>query len=109
MTCPKCHASVDGHMYHVPGGQFCRVNNARALWAVRVLDVWRAAAVAPRKRAYEFDEHGDLYVCEWEPFARMGQIRDRYQGKPEAARHAAAQAVFPTLNADVRAKLGECP
>jgi hypothetical protein len=78
-------------------------------WDVRVLDAWRSAVVAPRKRAYEFDEHGRLWICEWHPLARMGQVRDQYDGTPDAARHAAALAVSPSLPEAVRAELGECP
>jgi len=60
---------------------------------VGVLDAWRAAAVVPRKRAYELDEHGVLFLCEWQPFARLGQIRKGFEGNPDAARAAAAKAI----------------
>lgn len=98
---------------HIPVGGTVLQDRARVMarrdWDMRVLDAWRAAAVAPRKRAYEFDERGHLYICEWQPFARMGQVRDKYNGSPGAARHAAALAVFPALPDDKRAELGECP
>ena len=63
----------------------------KALADVRTLDEWRAAAVAPRKRAYEFDENGTLFICEWEPFARMGQVREGFsESTPDEARAKAA-------------------
>lgn len=71
--------------------------DARALWAVRVLDA-----------------HGDYRVTTSEPVLvrvfRGGEKTLRFRGADEdAARLAAAHAVFPSLDETTRAKLGECP
>lgn len=84
--------------------------DARALWAVRVLDAQALAQdlnAPPRPRrqcglwlvAAPFRTPDD-YLVEWRIFNGA---------TPEAARLAAAQAVFPSLPAHVREKLGECP
>jgi hypothetical protein len=87
------------------------IDAARALaqrdWAVRVLDAWARERQA---RGYEVWDGGDG----WEVIGRhMLSEEVEFIGKraptPDAARLAAAQAVYPTLPADVRAKLGECP
>lgn len=82
--------------------------DARALWAVRVLDAWSEKnpddTLAPRYRGEPFtapEIQWEAYIVtsgEWELFP-----------SPDAARLAAAEAVFPELPADVRAKLGERP
>ncbi len=76
--------------------------DARALWSVRVLDAW--AREQHTHHAIEPDEGG------WRVFSLAGGHRCFGSGPtPDAARLAAALAVAPTLPADVRAKLGECP
>ena len=118
---PGCHGT---HLGYGPGAGFCkahydtllmRPSDARALWAVRVLDAW-----AERKPALAFtteffgcaatgvpseDDHSEDWAC----VARNSSAL-RYLGStPDAARLAAADAVFPELPSDVRAKLGERP
>jgi hypothetical protein len=75
--------------------------DARALWAVRVLDAQGDWEMHPGPRV-----HSELSCV----FTGMGTPGACHYGKDaQAARDAAAQAVFPTLHADVRAKLGERP
>lgn len=82
------------------------LDDARALWAVRVLDAW-AWANNERwdMRAYPDDDGEEPHT------ATLGFDEDDYHSAttPDAARLAAAEAVFPTLDAATRAKLGECP
>ncbi len=78
-------------------------------WAVRVLD----AEAADRKRGVPFELHPNSLVPlppdrAWYVFKPYTTI-SFYGPTPDAARLAAALAVFPSLPADVRAKLGECP
>lgn len=102
-------------------------------WAVRVLDAW-ALDLASRQDA-GYPEHwacfpwGDMVTACGEHRGRdcvcgdceslaIREFRATLSGDggqifsgpdPDAARHAAALAVFPTLPAKVRAELGECP
>jgi hypothetical protein len=82
-------------------------------WSVRVLDAWQKAHVmhAEPFRCYApFDLETDAplnWLCTAN--ADDGESRRFLAATPDAARHAAALAVYPTLPADVRAKLGECP
>lgn len=78
--------------------------DARALWAIRALDAWAETA-------------GD-WARGWESCRRPGAFwvtlsdggKQSFHGPtPDAARHAAALAVYTSLPADVRAELGECP
>lgn len=78
--------------------------DARALWAVRVLDAWAG-------------EHGE-YARSWENCRKRGSdwvlLTDggpyMIPGTtPDAARLAAAEAVLPILPAEKRACLGEKP
>lgn len=75
-------------------------------WSVRVLDAWRDIRRQTREmRAVDMKRHTVALHFE----GRADSI-EYYTGVTEgAARNAAALAVFPTLPADVRAKLGECP
>lgn len=78
--------------------------DARALWAVRVLDA--------RKRDYGDGWDGPLgpeMSADGRWFVFAGGDHCHYGANEDAARHAAALAVFPTLPVDVRAALGECP
>lgn len=82
--------------------------DARALWSVRVLDAWadfwHTDSPQPQR------QNDGTFVVVWldeilglvEEHERSGPTRDE-------ARHAAALAVYPTLPADARAELGECP
>ncbi len=86
---------------------------ARALWAVRVLDAWAEANPGRCYRAMRVTDidpsPGDgEWVCTPFPSQRLNSAR-RFGPTPDAARHAAALAVFDSLPEDVRAKLGECP
>ncbi len=76
--------------------------DARALWSVRVLDEHaahynRVTPIAPTRTS-----RGDYQIW-WHTGKQW------FGATPDAARLAAALAVFPTLPADVRAELGECP
>lgn len=82
--------------------------DARALWAVRVLDAWRMANTRRQHVERSKDEAGRTWEVELY-FERLNSKEFHYGLTPDAARHAAALAVLPTLPADVRAKLGECP
>ncbi len=85
-------------------------------WAVRVLDAWAASG-----RTVQIDHEqapaaaglsGVGSVIGWKLWliATTGKVLDTFRvNTPDAARLAAALAVFLTLPADVRAKLGECP
>ncbi len=78
-----------------------QLEDARALWAVRVLDAWVRAK--PGKRSVEKTDN----IC----ITVEGRLRQMHAPSPDAdaARFAAAEAVFPTLPADVREELGEKP
>jgi hypothetical protein len=79
--------------------------DARALWAVRVLDAWQEAnpCKLPPTTTPVAKPHNPLG---WTTFV----LGVEYDGSDsDAARLAAAQAVAPTLSANVRATLGECP
>ncbi len=78
---------------------------ARRDWATRVLDEGRPWTVRPDLFGiFEGFEvcRINTYVVERDPVVGRGPTRD-------AARLAAAESVFPTLPADVRATLGERP
>lgn len=82
--------------------------DARALWAVRVLDAWAARHESEETRAWECsDDDCGVWYCDLSGSAEIRRILKA--PTPDAARHAAALAVFPSLPADVRAELGECP
>jgi hypothetical protein len=79
-------------------------DDARALWAMRVLDAYDLRVTGKQSR--------------WEPFSGGTKTRGeccpnngiRYPGNTrEEARLAAARAVYLDLPGDVRAELGECP
>lgn len=71
-------------------------------WAVRVLDAWAAENSCD---PFKTSPHNG--ASEWH--CTSAYENRHYARSPEGARHAAALAVFPTLPADVRAQLGECP
>jgi hypothetical protein len=79
--------------------------DARALWAVRVLDAWAArnpSKLAPATAPIAKREN----VLGWTTFV----LGIEYDGaSPDAARLAAAEAVFPELPESVRADLGAKP
>ncbi len=81
------------------------LEDARALWAVRVLDAFCDAK--PReveRRLIAVTTWGNnSWACQF------GMVWVHYGPTPDAARLAAAEAVFPTLPADVREELGSCP
>lgn len=81
--------------------------DARALWAVRVLDAW-AESNGGWWQVDTFLTPGlKGWTCEYSaPRDKRGV---RSGPTPDAARLAAAEAVYPTLPADVRAKLGARP
>jgi hypothetical protein len=73
-------------------------------WAVRVLDAWVAVSPIYAKPPCAIPNPAD---GGWSVFVHS---YSECQGDtPDAARLAAAEAVFPTLAADVRATLGERP
>ncbi len=88
----------------------------RALWAVRVLDAqlaalredsdfgWEVSRVLTGAGVYHYVE-----FCDGTRSAVDGPWDGTGGDSPDAARLAAAEAVFPTLPADERAKLGEMP
>jgi hypothetical protein len=77
-------------------------------WSVRVLDAW---AKGPKALEWCITDCTEQVCCSLETTVNGGDVltTDYYGPTPDAARHAAALAVFATLPADVRAKLGECP
>jgi hypothetical protein len=74
-------------------------------WDVRVLDAWALAnpddSLGPRYKGEDYPPHE-----RWECFTGIAWEAFR---TPDAARHAAALAVFPSLSDAIRAELGECP
>jgi hypothetical protein len=99
-----------------PGRYLCPVcwqleADARALWAVRVLDAWADQPSARWQMKHYYDSRlrtGVFYLC------HRSRAEDQFEAEhrgesADAARLAAAEAVFPELPADVRAKLGERP
>lgn len=72
-------------------------------WAVRVLDAcgvaWKNSVPAPIPVYNE---------PRWVVVLPM-HVGSKYAATPDAVRHAAALAVFPTLDAETRAELEECP
>lgn len=86
-------AAENGAVVQVDGAGWLAI--VRALWDVRVLDAWgqsQSGVPSPRK----------LINGNWGCLDFVGP-------NPEAARAAAAQAAFPTLSPEARAKLGERP
>jgi hypothetical protein len=76
-------------------------------WAVRVLDAW-AAQKSGRAHDAVLMMAGEWWARVWEGGAPSSQY-SRPAMTPDAARSAAADAVFPTLPEAVRAELGERP
>ncbi|HKY41345.1 MAG TPA: hypothetical protein VJN18_35675 [Polyangiaceae bacterium] len=76
---------------------------ARRDWAVRVLDAWARAHFRSDWLTLDMAAH-------WTCSLRTGQSAKHFDGTtPDAARLAAAAAVFPELPESVRAELGERP
>lgn len=73
-----------------------------ALWAVRVLDAWRR--LTRNRRRWYMSADGCVIELSWGDYTRSFDFAD-----PDAARLAAAEAVFPELPADVRQAWGEKP
>lgn len=83
----------------------------RDAWAVIALDAWLRCEDSGETRTWEcmYDPIYKLAFCTLDRNGREA-VSEEFQGKDEpAARLAAAQAVFPELPADARAKLGACP
>jgi hypothetical protein len=80
--------------------------DARALWAARVSGAWVLAGHSARTACLRRTEAGRLSFATWED---GDDATDHFGPTPDAAHLAAAEAVFPTLPADVRAQLGERP
>lgn len=74
-------------------------------WSVRVLDAWWRGV--PEREW--FTTHRAVPAKTLGNWACVAGGVYHVGPTPDAARHAAALAVYPALDADVRAKLGECP
>jgi hypothetical protein len=95
-------------------GDFDLTADARALWSVRVLDKWALAGLPITRQCCPLP-YLDAGSARW----RCAPIENgcyldtekhwHTADTPDAARLAAARAVWPDLPADVRAELGECP
>ncbi len=75
-------------------------------WAVRVLDAWAESneSNVPDVRRCEDGSWNCLAVNVIGAF-----LKDWDGPTPDAARHAAALAIWPTLSAEEQARIGECP
>ena len=100
------------------GGDFEKVkSDARALWAVRVLDAWtadRERDEGPESASHTTERPTNPNNGQWITVLFSGYEGDEdtrrfYGPAPDAARLAAARAVCHEIPADVRAELGECP
>ncbi len=80
--------------------------DARALWAVRVLDAWADAGEALDGHSTYYSAQGS-YRCIMS--GRNVSVRAFEGVTREAARLAAAEAVFPELPESERARLGARP
>jgi hypothetical protein len=76
-------------------------SDARALWAVRVLDAWS------KWRGYQWTINTSRPTTECQ--LHMPSVRFFDGPSPDAAREAAALAVWPELPESVRAEIGERP
>ncbi len=76
-------------------------------WAVRVLDAWAHDVSRSKYWFTDKTEPSNRYAC----YCRGRNPREEcFMGPtPDAARHAAALAVFPVLPAETQTKLGPCP
>lgn len=81
--------------------------DARALWAVRVLDAWAKVHSRPAywKTRVRFDGENECALF----YTNGAKFIYRLGPTPDAAREVAALAVWPELSADVRQQLGERP
>jgi hypothetical protein len=94
-----------------PGSELCSMHklyaelraDARALWSVRVLDAWALANSCDSFKTHSYQDGTEWHCVSAYKYQRFVST------SPDAARHAAALAVLPTLPADVRSQLGECP
>jgi hypothetical protein len=86
--------------------------DARALWAVRVLDAWAVEGSEGAETASHTTCRkpvGTWWCSTWEGYEGDDDSQDYKADSPDAARLAAAEAVFPSLPAEVRETLGERP
>lgn len=76
-------------------------------WAVRVLDAWHRTQ--PLERVVSLADFQGIFLLDGN--ADKEYLRNlRFTGETiDAARLAAAQAIFPTLPEAARSELGECP
>lgn len=80
---------------------------ARRDWAVRVLDAW--ALYTGRTAFRTFPTYDDAEREGWECFSHNCVHPRHFAPTPDAARLAAAEAVWPELPESVRTELGERP
>lgn len=96
--------AADHHRYEPDDAELLR-EALRRDWAVRVLDAYadKRGVQTPALPIHPSRGVAGWFEC------RVG--KDKYHAGPsrDAARHAAALAVFQQLPAEVRAQLGECP
>ncbi len=86
--------------------------DARALWAVRVLDAFEDDVPGHLGPSAPTRDMKRKPAQRWRVFGAwtIAGVRSCHYGPtPDAARLAAALAVFDSLPEDVRAKIGECP
>ncbi len=86
------------------------IADARALWAVRVLDAW--ADARDGRGQWQLQKLTGFNVTTYSVLCTGRDALDlqhEHATSADAARLAAALAVLPGLPTDVRAKLGECP
>lgn len=85
--------------------------DARALWAVRVLDAWAEQAPDyPFMTTRGEPDEAERWCCWRESADCEGEVQCYfYAPTPDAARIAAATALYPDLPESVRRELGECP
>lgn len=105
-------AVPDAELRAVQGALEKSKADARALWAVRVLDAWaanksRAEIDGDEVRYWSNSQSEELAYCSTEGGMVTRLIRS--QETPDAARLAAATALYPDLPESVRRELGECP
>ncbi len=84
--------------------------DARALWAVRVLDAWSKDGGPADSRYWSSNAHpegDDNCYCDTEGTDWTRMVK-RGSG-PDAARLSAATALYPDLPESVRRELGEMP
>jgi hypothetical protein len=88
--------------------------DARARWSVRVLGAWgllgrQTEETRTVKVRYSGTYKDTSVICARHAQPAYNCPAVKGDANPDAARLAAAEAVFPTLPADVRASIGEKP